>query len=637
MALMRWRTFGITLIAAAGLAVLIGAVETAWIAGMGKPNAGDLVYGTNLHLLIALLTVGSLRIVLWKLRAERFIPIALAAYLAAEGALTGTYWILRALYDPPLSLNAGRVIPVALALGLAVVGGLLGGVIGRLAPVEVRRRRPTTVWGPAGITLAVALIAANALAVSLALPRTPRIDVGDEARLEERPHILVVLVDTLRRDHLSGFGYDRPTSPNLDALYAESWRFANAYTPSAWTIPSVASIFTGLHPGAHRIREAFDRIPDYAPTLAEHLRSYGYQTGAFVANKLVTTTNGFNQGFGRFFPPGAPWWCRNQRTALEQLVTRAIRTGNTARGWRINQEALRWIRGKSDRPCFAYIHYMEPHAPYAAPEKDREAVAPGAPAGPLTPPNFLDYSARIAEPGCWDWECLPETPTLPPDQLEGMVANYDASIHLVDRRIGDLMRELDEMGVADRAHVIFCSDHGEQFLDHSGWGHGKSIYEELTGCPLAYRPPGGLPSGGGVVERPVSLLDMLRTVCLLAGLEAPPLHQGEEIPELLAAGTRGADRPILSEIVPRLYSMRYRNWKLIRRGSPDSPEWRLFDRRTDPGEQVDLAAVLPDTLAYLQGYFAGLQAKYEQTSLREVESRVDPEMLRQLRDLGYIK
>jgi len=248
----------------------------------------------------------------------------------------------------------------------------------------------------------------------------------------------------------------------------------------------------------------------------------------------------------------------------------------------------------------------------------------------------VDYSEHVGDSGCWDWECLEEAPNLSLEQYDGLVANYDGCVHHVDRYVGALLDGLYTMGALERAHIVFCTDHGEQFFDHQGWGHGKSIYEELTACPLAYRPPGGL-TVSETVGRPVSLIDMMLTVCLRAGMCAPPLHQGMEIKELAGNGEQGRERPVISEIIPRLYSMRLRNWKLICRGSPEEPAWRLFDRTTDPAEQVDLAAVHPDTLEYLKSYFEGLQRQHAQASLQDVEFRLDPETLRQLRDLGYIK
>jgi arylsulfatase A-like enzyme len=217
-----------------------------------------------------------------------------------------------------------------------------------------------------------------------------------------------------------------------------------------------------------------------------------------------------------------------------------------------------------------------------------------------------------------------------------MIANYDGEILHVDRRVGDVLERLDALGALENAHVIFCSDHGEEFADHHGWAHVNSIYEEIAACPLAYRPPGGV-AGGRVIERPVGVLDVVRTAIALLGLDAPPLHQGELIPELLGSRVAARERPVLCAMPPNLFSLRLGRWKLLRRGTSADPVWRLFDMSADPRERGDLALVYPDTVSLLRGYLDGMIASQSLSSLDEIGSTADPELLRQLKNLGYVR
>lgn len=613
------------------LAALIGLAETWWANPHLRPDIGTLLYGLNLHLLVAFASAVLARFILWRGDPRRIITVALGIFLGLELGLVGAYWLSYLPIMPPLSSRAGQIAFLGIGASGIVVAVLVAVLVRRIMP-PLRGVRT----GRGGLILAAALLVANAIVLPRWLASSPMIPVRPDAKALNREPVLFILVDTLREDHLSSSGYERATTPRIDELMAESWVFTQAYAQSSWTIPSVASIFTGMHPSSHRIRLATDIIPDECPTLAEHFRTYGYRTGAFVANMLVTTSNGYGQGFEVYWPPGPPAWSYRQRTALEQIVTRLSHAGGKGQGWRINQAFLQWVGRVKDEPWFAYIHYLEPHAPYTPPARDRQAVAPGVPAGPMFHPKWVDLESEADASGCYDWECLENPPALTDIAREGMIANYDGDVHLVDRRIGDLLDALESAGLLEQLHIIFCADHGEQFFEHAGWGHSHSIYEELTRIPLAYRPPGGIP-GGRQITRPVALLDLVATLAPVLGFDPPPLHQGLAIPELLGEAPAPRAEPVLSELPPRMLSIRLRNWKLIRRGTNEGPDWRLFDVTTDPGEQLNLAAALPDTLAFLRGYAEGLVAKYEGLAVQNVDHAVDPELLRQLRGLGYIQ
>ncbi len=640
----RWRAFAIGCLLATPFAMGVGMLEITLSDVRFPPSVSMLLYGANLHILIAFAFILIARVISWKLPDHSFPPLALAVAVMAELLIVVPYWIAFAPWTPPATTAIGKVI----VAGTMAVGGMIGLLLCWLvvrAWSDVRwARAAQRAPGLIGIVLVAALVVANGIAIASAYPRHPRGAARPAPAAEQRAGVVIILVDTLRYDHLSWFAYARPTSPHIDRLFDESIVFTHAYAPSNKTIPSVASIFTGLYPSSHRITGPFERLPEHAPTLAEHFQRYGYRTGAFVANMIVSVKNGFAQGFETFFPRSAPWWSHRCRTALERIAVRLVVPIDASGGRRINHELRQWLADDDTRPHFLYVHYLEPHSPYDPPRPDLEAVAPNAPEGPLEPPLFHQYSDDEA---CIDWECLDEPPTLSGDELEGMVAAYDGEIHRVDRLIGQVLDELLGEELLDRTHLLFLTDHGEEFGDHNGWFHGHSIYDEVCRSPIAYRPPGGL-AGGAVVDEPVPMLDILRALFTQLGMEAPPWHQGRDRPDLLTPARWTAhgdgrpapgrvEAPVLCELPPHLFSLRKGPWKLIRRGDPQDPDWRLYHLGADPAEQVDLAHAERDTLGILRAYLEASLQTLRGAALQTETSSLDAATLEQLRSLGYLR
>jgi arylsulfatase A-like enzyme len=636
------RAVGAAFLLTAGFSVAAGIAEAIASLPHTGLRLGDLFYGVNIHLLLALVVIFALRVLFWTVSDRSFPWIALAGVLVVELAVCVPFWMNQQPWMPAFASAAGKGAAAGVSLAGALIAVLLAFGASRRVPGSVSAGWTRGVRGKLGIALAFLLLVANGLAVWKEAPRKKAAAVRSNAAELERPHVVVILIDTLRRDHVSYYGYERPTSPNLDRLLGESYVFSAAYTPSTWTIPSVASLFTGLYPTAHGVHGQNWCMPRTL-SLAGHFRSYGYITAAFVANAAICEGNRYDQGFESFFPAGRPWWSRAGRTFVEGIVRRLSRAGEVSQwaerfGCEVNREFFRWLDDDSDDPRFAYLHYMNPHHPYRPPPAHRDAVAPGVQPGPRATPFLLDY---LQGDECRDWECIENPPRLEPGALAGMIANYDGDIHLADSLVGDVLDGLRQRGLLDKCHLLLFSDHGEEFFDHRGWRHGYSIYEEMTGCVMAYRPPGGV-SGGRVIARPVAMLDLPRSLFESLGFEIPPGHQGRVIRELAGAPEADApvaiaDQPVLSELPPYLYSLRLGDWKLIRRGAIHSPEWRLYNLVEDPQEATDLAASEPDTLAHLRGYLDGMLAWLSDASLQSEQEAPDPEILERLRALGYVE
>ncbi len=634
----RWGAFGAGLLVAGTLAAVTGVIETIASGGTHPPGAVDLLYGADLRLLLVLALTLILRIAFWRTGDAGFVWIPAGGWLAVELGAIVPFWLDEGHHMPSFASALGKIITLAAFIMGAFIAVLLVRTVARSRFGSRLSRWSRGAPGRIGIAAALAVAALNGFLVWRALPRSPAVTMHAEAAREAHPDVFVILIDTLRRDHLGWDGYRRPTSPNLDGLCAESYNFLAAYTPSNWTIPSVASFFTGLYPSAHGVYGDRARLPEKAWTLAEQFRGYGYQTGAFVANPLICREQGFAQGFARFFPAGRPWWSRSMRTVFERTAARSS-LGGELNTWRLGfgedvvREFLGWLDAERGHPRFGYVHLIDPHHPYHPPTAHRDAVAPGVPPGPRVTPDFLEHRT---DPDCGDWECVSNPPVLAPVELEGMVANYDGEIHYADALVGRMVAGLRERGLLERCHLVVLSDHGEEFFDHRGWRHTYSIYEEVSGGILVYRPPGGV-AGGRAIRRPVASLDLLRTLCERIGLEAQPSHQGHPIPELLDGTQSRVDLPVLCELPPYLYSLRLRDWKLIRRGPLHSPDWRLYDLGRDPQEAVNLANAEPDTLALLRGTLEGILASLQPAGLGEREEVNDPETLERLRALGYIR
>jgi arylsulfatase A-like enzyme len=632
----KFRALALAFLIASVPAAVIGIVETFLTLRGFPPSLLEVLYGVNIHLIWAFFTALAARLVFWNLGDRAFPPVGIAAYFLVELPLTGAFWMLKSPLAPPISLPSGKMFAAA-----TIVASLLIGAVLILIAIKRMRSRLWSRWvsgrpvmvGAAAMAL---LVMVNGFFVIRhyvfvrPLP-TPEVTPADSALPFK--DVIIILVDTLRRDHLSCFGYERSTSANIDRFAGSSYVFDIAYTPSNKTVPTVGSLFTGLYPSSHQITGPFQRLPEHLLTMAEQYRNHGYDTAAFVANRLISVQNGYDRGFDTFFPPGVPWWCYHGRTGLEILMNHIFIPRNVEAGYRLNQELFEWLDENRDGPRFIYMHYMEPHHNYAPPAEDYAAVAGGIPRGCENPPLYHAYSNSKS---CIDWQCLDHPPQIPADDINEMIAGYDGEIHAVDRYIGEVFDELRKRNLFDTAHIVFLTDHGEEFGDHGGWFHGHSIYEELTRSPFVYRPPGGI-AGGTTIARPVSQMDFFANLFALTGVEPTPSHQGTAIPELQGQPPDHAHRPVISSLPPYLYSFRWGPWKLIRRGELSHPSDLLFDLYADPLEQNDLAQAMPDTLDMLVDYLEAILAAREAVYSGEDRMHMDPEMLKKMRSLGYVE
>ncbi|HEX2162916.1 MAG TPA: sulfatase, partial [Thermoanaerobaculia bacterium] len=409
----------------------------------------------------------------------------------------------------------------------------------------------------------------------------------------ERPNVVLIVVDTLRADHLGAYGHPLPTSPEIDRrLAARGTLFEDAYAQAPWTLPSVLSFLTGRPPGEllPAGREAPTAVPPGVPTIAERLRDAGYRTAAFVANPTLQPTVGFDRGFETWWAPPAE---------VESLRLDAAE---------VNRRALPWLAAHAGAPFFLYLHYMDPHDPYAPPET-------GAAEAPFFPGYEGEVTGEMVQ-GLYLGEVELADPEADRRQLAAL---YDGEIAHVDGRIGEVLAAFDERLAADTLFVL-TADHGEELGDHGGWKHGHTLYDEQIRVPLIARWDGRVRAGRRI-EGAVRLLDLVPTLLTAAGLGRPPGLAGADLTPVLTGIEPLPRRVALSRHLsfgPLRAAAVLDDWKLIlfNRREPFEPEndlhaatapfdlerlerIELYDLSADPGETRDLSTEAIDRVEQL--------------------------------------
>lgn len=494
--------------------------------------------------------------------------------------------------------------------------------LGRFDPGSEPLEIPLDVDGP---LVSVSLTAASALGErggQLELPGA-RFAAPDVLSSKPRPHIVVYLVDTLRRDHLGVYGYDRPLSPRVDALASEGVVFDRAEAQSSWTRPSVVSFLTGLNPRRHGATETVKELSEDALTLAEFLRAAGYQTAAFSANSHVSRSFGLAQGFSLF-----------QEEPHVQPSVAEVHAGHVA--WEpahaavdgLHEYVFDWLAARKDsRPLFLFVHAVDPHEPYQpGPEMWQRFASEVKPEDPAAYASLAQLAKHpISE-----------------SVLSGLYDLYDAEIATADERFGALLDELKRAGLYEDAVVVFLSDHGEEFQDHGRLGHGQRLYAETQRVPLVVRPAGGIPPRRADVM--VSHVDLLPTLLEMAGLSPPSgidgrsvlgVFRGEPLaetsPPIFAHVVSMSGRDVVTD------SVTDGSWKLIHSRRLDGSEEtrELYALSNDAGENQDVAAREPAALARMRALLDA--AEREQPDWSVPNAELDPALRRQLQAMGYLQ
>ncbi len=503
------------------------------------------------------------------------------------------------------------------------LGGLLGGItwqvfieVPGVSKVEIWRSdellRPPTggSWREAEVDLGK-LAGRTARFVFVAkphedspfLPPTLRAAYGNPmvvTKSSDRPNLLVISIDTLRRDAISPYSPGKET-PNLERLAERGVVADSFWSPAPWTLPAYASLFTAEYPSTHgagldRTVEPLpgEELPTIGiasgiPSLVGHFADLGYYTQAIYANGHLNMKSGIDRGFDGYI-----WYGVTGRTAADLFDT--------------------WARSLSGRPFFAFVQMFDPHWPYTVPASFERR------------PDVPDSDGHASIEGAPTEMLIKGVPEADRDKMSAM---YGVLVRYMDEQVGHILDSLERQGLADDTLVVFHVDHGEELWDHGEWWHGHSHYSELLQVPLILSWPGRLPEGIRVGQT-IRGIDLLPTALELLGLPAPPhATEGRSVAPIFRGESTASTLPALGEF--ELYgpggdvALTEYPWRLIVQPlapwnareqwiqDPESIEGgvkvMLFNIAEDPREQVDVAKEHPDLVAEMQQRAEAIQQR----------------------------
>jgi len=413
-----------------------------------------------------------------------------------------------------------------------------------------------------------------------------------------RPDVILIVVDTLRRDCLGVYGNDGDLTPAADAFAADAVRYERAYSQAPWTTPSVGSLLASRYPQSLGISQRRSAVPEAPVLLPESLRDAGYDTGAVVSNLFCSTRWNFGQGFTFFDESPA--------TGYEDVTSGEV-----------TDRAIEFVDRERDQPFFLWVHYFDPHFLYRLhPE--------------FVPPS--DYEGRINDELPYQKLDLLQEKGLTDADIAELRRRYDSEVAYTDHEVGRLLDHLRARGLYDDALIVFTSDHGEAFLEHGVLGHGRSLQQELVHVPLLMKIPGVAP---GVVESTVQLVDVAPTVLTRLGLPEP--STGTVGRSLLA----GADE---TESAPAFFSTLLggdtrgvvtAGLKLIEH--MPTGRRQLYDLDEDPAEARNLAEEQPETVETLTVLLDAWADQVREGQEQAVELDLTEAERERLEALGYVQ
>jgi choline-sulfatase len=430
------------------------------------------------------------------------------------------------------------------------------------------------------------------------------------ASLSDR-RVVLVIVDALRADAVGSYGYPRHTTPAIDAIAREGVLFERFYAASSWTLPSVASILTGVSPSAHGAGypvfapwKTGTKVRADIPLLAEKLP--GIYSAAIVNNTFLMPIYGFQRGFALYDARRSGFtWNRSATT-----------TTNAAIGL---------LKAHEEGGLFLLVHYFDPHSPYTPPAELAARFAQGA-------QGTMDLRSKARFREMYEGRYVPPEPERL--YLRGM---YDGEVAYADQQIGRLVDWMRRRGMLDDTWLVITADHGEEHFDHGSFEHGHRFEDEVARVPLVVRAPGGAWHAGERIAASARQVDLLPTVLEIFGRKPDPSLEGESLLPFVGDAKR-RDRPCYMEFHKRgaqqraLFDGRY---KII--APVDGGEGYFYDLKADPGERTRLDSKDPR--------YAGLMSameRYRKERIRaakemgEVPS-MSPTMLNSLQSLGYVR
>lgn len=421
---------------------------------------------------------------------------------------------------------------------------------------------------------------------------------------EKKVNVLLILTDTTRADHLSCYGYERNTTPHIDSLVAAGTIAEWCQAQSSWTLPTMTTILSGVNTvthGAGRSSSGFHGISPDVPWLPLAFHRAGYRTAAFFNVMFMNEDFGFHKGFQHFDCQGV---------ASGNSLRKAGPTVDDFLGWLDN--------GSSDEPFFAAVHFYDPHIPYKAPEPFRYMY------------SNPDYSGEYGV----DWGDMTEMiainsgDVIPTEaDIQNLIDLYDAEITYMDSEIGRMLEELRIRGLAENTLIVLVGDHGEEFMEHDGIEHGRTLYQEMTHVPLILAGPGF--NGGNRISESVGQLDIAGTIANQTGIEFTSIEPAINLSEAINSEREIPASGVLWRPEGDIVSIVANQNKIIWSVEDDSIE--SFSLLEDPFEQNIILPPMSGLLEAAEFYWVtppmgeAPLVDYSETASRE------------LRNLGYIR
>ena len=424
---------------------------------------------------------------------------------------------------------------------------------------------------------------------------------------KKHPNVILIVVDTLRADHLSCFGYHRPTTPNIDRFAADSVFFTNAIAPAPWTAPSLGSLFTSQYPAVLGYEDLPSPINKRFLTLAEVFKNSGYDTKGIISHVIISSRLNFDQGFDSYDEENA----RGHGHVSSPSVT---------------DKAISFLEDQKDGKFFLFLHYFDPHYDFIQHEDYN---------------YYPDYDGPLFSRQPLVEEIRRLAPSLSPEDIDYLRALYDSEISFTDEHLGRLFHKLKEMDLYDDSLIVFTADHGEEFCEREGcWiGHTRTLYQELIHVPLIIKLPGKAKKR--LSQDYVGLIDIMPTIVDYAGLETPDDYECEGEIIDLPRGKRRNNKAIFSETkrLANLQAVIKDGWKLI--VNTDNREVKLYNFENDPTEKENKAGTEQANLFAFQDtlreWYRHINQKKNRLKLEKEDADLTSEQVEILRSLGYIK
>ncbi|MBC7250197.1 MAG: sulfatase [Anaerolineae bacterium] len=461
------------------------------------------------------------------------------------------------------------------------------------------------------------------------------------------PHIVLIVLDCVRAQNLSCYGYKRPTTPNIDRVAEEGVCYRQAATVGTWTVPTHATLFTGTYPATHGAVNGHAYLDNHVITLTEVLKRMGYVTVGVSNNGWVSRATGIARGFDAFEEKyRMPRGLRRRLFSGYRRMRSALSPGEKESARRTRRSVLRWLKhmAAEDRPYFLFIHLNDAHSPYAPP--------------PPFARRFLgDTSLRLARKVNQDntaW--LAGAAEMDEQDWALLTALYDGELAYLDHQVASFLSAMRELNLLDRTLLIITADHGENLGEHGLIGHGYCLYDTIVRIPLLIRYP-PLFSGGQVVDTPVSLVDLFPTVVdviegdpgdAAAQWKGASFHPDrlDHRPYPFTVSVRQVYEPVLrkrfapypsfdlSPYARSAWALRDGKWKYILH---ENGEEELYDLEADPNELQNLATEHPQQAVNQRKQLLSVCDSWRAPVPEEKpEPEWDEELVEHLRGLGYI-